>query len=269
MIAKPLLQDILDSTLEKIAREANLTNTQKGSVTRILTEAYLTQIVELYNYVDQMFERVSLSKATGYDLDIKGKILQCSRKDATETDENYRYRIAKQPYVIARENLDAIEQNLLQIDGVKKIKIDTETRGGGYFDAYIITDDLDTSSSILSTAQRIVNDNKAKGIIGEAKSPIKDYCDISFIIESNRSISDTAIKMLIESHVKGYLSNCFFGKLVNFEELCEELMTSFNFKRVAINSVKINNTPIYNYSSFKVGEFSRLIFSSLDVNAVD
>lgn len=269
MIVKPSLTDILDVTLQRIAKEAGLTNVQKGSVTRILTESYLTQIIELYDYVDQMFNNVSLSTAQGVYLDLKGDLMRCFRTDATETDSNYRYRISRQPYVIARENLDAMEQNLLQVNGIKRIKIDSQSQGGGYFDVYILTDEIEVPSNILTEAQNIVDNNKARGIIGRAKAPLKEYCDISLIIETKNNVSSSSIQMLVENYISHYLNNIFFGSIVDFGKLCEEVEEKFGFVRVSINSIKINNTPIFNYTNFRVGEYSRLIFNSLDVNAIE
>lgn len=269
MIAKPNLDDILSSTLTRLATEAGLTNTQQGSVTRILTESYLTQIVNLYDYVDQMFERVSLSTAKGAYLDLKGDLMRCARTNATETDSNYRYRISRQPFVIARENLDALEQNLLKVGGVKRIEIDTESTGGGYFDVYVLTDELSIPSTVLAQAQAVVDENRAKGIIATAKEPFKEYCDISLIVETPNNISASSVKLLIQDYIANQLNNVFFGGTVNFGSLCENIQEQFNFSRVSINSIKINNTPIFNYTNFAVGKYSRLVFQSLDVNAVE
>jgi uncharacterized phage protein gp47/JayE len=269
MIAKPNLENILSSTLTRLATEAGLTNTQKGSVTRILTEAYLTQIVNLYDYVDQMFNRVGVSTAQGAYLDLKGDLMRCFRTDATETDSNYRYRITRQPYVIARENLDAIEQNLLKVNGVKRIEIDSDSLGGGYFDVYILTDEVDVPETILSQAQVVVDENKARGVIATAREPFKEYCDISLIVDTPNNISSSSIQMLIENYVSNRLNNIYFGGSINFGQLCEDIQEQFNFSRVSINSIKINNTPIFNYTNFKVGQYSRLVFQSLDVNAIE
>lgn len=269
MIAKPNLNDILNKVLNDITEQAGITNTQKGSISRILTESYLTEIVNLYNYVDQAVSNLSLSTASNSYLDAKGFLLNCARTDGTETDTNYRYRIAQQPFAIARENLDDLESSLLSVPGVKKIWIDEYANGGGSFNVYIFTDEVDPPASIISEAQSVCYGHKAFGIMGEIKTPEKLYVNLDLLVVPAVSVGATTLKQLASKYLKDKIDNLDSDTIVSFTDIIEDLNATLGTEKIIIDDIKINNNSIYNYSSYNLNAYSRLVFDDLAVTVIE
>ena len=269
MIAKPNLNELLNTVLNAITEQTGITNTQKGSISRILTESFLTEVVNLYDYVDQAFANLSLSTASSSYLDLKGALMQCIRKDGTETDTNYRYRISQQPFVIARENLDDLEASLLNIADVKKVYIDEYANGGGSFNVYIFTDAVDTPASVISEAQTVCYNHKAFGIMGEIKTPEKLYVNLDVLIRPKVSIGATTLKQLAMRYLKDRIDNVNSDTIVNFTEMIDDLNSTLGTDKIIIDDIKINNNSIYNYSSFNLNAHSRLVFDDVAVTIVE
>ena len=266
----PSKEDLLTTTLSDIQENTNIKNTGIGSVVRLITESIINQIKNLYDYIQNIYNKTTLSLSSGSDLDIKGELTNCQRNSVDETDTNYRARIAKQPQVLARENLTDLEMSLLLIDGIKRVYIDEYNCGGGSFTTYILTDEINIPSNILYKAQQIVSTHKATGIIGNISAPKSEYCYISFILKQNTSsLSSTALIDLIKDYVKNYIEEYIFGDTIDFEALANDVAETYNFSDCKINYITINDNYIYNYSFYQVGQYSRLIFDGIGVEVIE
>lgn len=269
MIPKPNLEELLDEVLSEITKEAGITNTQKGSISRILSESYLKQIVNLYDYVDNAVKNISLSTANGAYLDYKGSLFGCERSGGTETDNNYRYRISKKPFTIARENLDDLEESLLQISGIKKVYIDEYGSGGGSFNVYIFTNEANIPNQVLTQAQSVCENHKAFGVLGEIKAPEKVYVSMSLLIKPNGSADVASIKSIALGYLKDIIDNTGNDTTINFIKIVEGLNSTLGSKTIIIDDIKLNNDSIYNHSSYDVNKYSRLVFDDLAVTLIE
>jgi uncharacterized phage protein gp47/JayE len=71
--------DLYNEARSRILSETNITNLNPGSIARVLLQVYTSQTAELYNYVDQRILDLSVSSATGSNLDEIGKLVGVSR----------------------------------------------------------------------------------------------------------------------------------------------------------------------------------------------
>lgn len=266
----PSREDLINTTLSDIKENTNIKNVSVGSITRLITEAIINQIKNLYDYVQDIYNKTTLSLSSGTDLDLRGELTNCPRDTVDESDDNYRTRIAKQPQSLARENLDDLEYSLLLIDGVKRVKIDEYSCGGGSLTAYILTDEVDTPASIIDEADRLLQNHRATGIIANLAMPKEEYCYVSFIVkQANGLLTNTGLSSLIQDYVKNYIEEYIFGDTINFEELANELADTYGLTDCRVNYVTINDNYIYNYTFYQVGEYSRLIFDGVGVDIIE
>ena len=64
----PSKEDLLTTTLSNIQENTNIKNTGIGSVVRLITESIINQIKNLYDYIQNIYNKTTLSLSSSFAL---------------------------------------------------------------------------------------------------------------------------------------------------------------------------------------------------------
>jgi uncharacterized phage protein gp47/JayE len=159
--ALDLLQDNTDIEIK---------NNSPGSRAKALLKIINKILTTYYQALDFNVTMFFVSKATGLFLDEIGVLLNCSR-DPGESDDNYRYRICNQVYVVEGANRTAVRLASLSVENVADVVLTPWVFGTGSFAVHVITNLLENLPDAIVKVQAKLDDVEGYGIKGKALAP--------------------------------------------------------------------------------------------------
>lgn len=241
-------EEILNDLDYRVRTLTDITNTDPGSVARTFLEVLTEEFYEFYTELDLAVTMGFVSTAAGRYLDLIGALLDCER-ELDETDENYRSRIVNQVYVVAGANLTAIRLKALSVEGVNDVIFKEYSHGTGSFSCYVITDDVQTSNSVLSAVQSAIDDTKAYGIYAEVKSPVLIPVElmVRLVFSSDAGTAEkTTIRQSVMNAVRTYIDNLGMGETIIINEIIQVIMdVSTKIRDLDIYGMTVNGISQY------------------------
>ena len=86
-----------------------------GSIAKLFADSITYEISTFYEILQRMHKESFLSTATGSCLNAIGTLMNCRRKDK-ETDDDFRYRIARSIRTVASANFLSIRLKVLSVE---------------------------------------------------------------------------------------------------------------------------------------------------------
>lgn len=254
ILYKKSFNEIEKSAIENL-KKTRINNFNEGSRVLSIIRSVNIMLEQFYDDLDKNAQMGYLSTAQGGFLDLIGELLDCKRREG-ESNDNYRYRIANQVYVIAGGNKTSLEVETLNIPGVRKVRFANFTRGIGSYSAYVIADSLDQINEAVERVQEVLDSNTSFGIYGVAESPriIPVSMSLSVIFKSGVSLSQqqTVIQEVRRS-LKEYIDKLEMGEGFVASALYQIARNvSDSIFDVEILEIKINSKPILvaNYNPY-------------------
>lgn len=246
---------------EKIQANTDITDFRAGSTARAIVDIINEEIEDIYSRMTRYFENSFLSTAKGKYIDLIAD-KRCIRM-AGETDDNYRYRVSVTPLVEAKNNETALRLKCMEIDGVKDVIMVPYTYGTGSFSAFVITDNKNTPSSILSAVQEVLNNNKAFGIKGIATAPNIINVDVQFSVYMKTGCTEAealAASTNIIDVTKNYIDNIEMGGMFSAAALLNKVSdASESIAHAEITDMIIDNKRTF--SKFYQCKWNEKIFA--------
>lgn len=180
--------DIQKEMRQELKGALGVTDFTPGSVSSMLVDTYASREELLYEYLERCMKGMYLSSAEGAVLDLIGELLDCKR-GADELDENFRYRISKKVYTAANANQKSIINTAKSIAGVKDVIISEYTKGTGSFTAFILTDEIDPSPTLIEDVRRRIGNLKAAGVEAIVDVPNPVPIDLTFTISYSKNVT--------------------------------------------------------------------------------
>lgn len=248
MITRDTEATRLTNMMNELIANTEITNLSPGSIARSILEIVNKQIEEEYVYLETYLPMTFLSTATGNYVDLIGALLHVTR-NTNESDTNYKYRISNQVFAAAGANYVAIQLACLSVAGVKDVLIVPYAYGIGSFAVYVVTDDQNTSDSILADVQTAIDTTKALGVYGVAEKPKVKIVDVNFSLyfDSTASATDiaTTTKYVLK-RIKYNLDNTVIGVNVHTDRILSGVIDlSPKLISVTVNSIKVNGASFY------------------------
>lgn len=264
---KKTKEQILVDLEYRLKLQTDITNMNPGSVARTFLEVLTEEFYDFYDELELSATMGFVSTARGHYLDMIGMLLNCERV-LGETDDNYRSRIINQVYVAAGANLTAIRLKALSVAGVRDVIFRQYSHGAGSFSCYVITNETETSKSVLDAVQAAIEDAKAFGIYAEVKSPvlIPAQLMVRLIFSNEAGTAERAsIRQAVATSIQGYFDNMGLGEELILNEIIQRVME--------VNS-KIRDTDVYGMTVNGIERFAsnvqikwneKFILDSLDI----
>lgn len=223
------------------------TGQSPGLIARAILKAINRNIAGMYQTFDLNMAMLALSKAEGRFLDLWGAVLDCKRLE-NESDNNYRYRITQQVYVVAGTNESAIRLKLLQIPGVANIKIKRYVLGTGSFAVFVIPEADVDYDHIINLVQAELDESAALGIKAIAVKPTEIPVDVSVRIVYRDGVSEAAkydIQTKARTRLRDYIENLDLGEELIVNEMRERVMSiSEQVKDMTITRLSVAHKPV-------------------------
>lgn len=246
-------QEMLDSVLTSMMSRKGITETSPGSLARTFTEILIEEFYSFYEELDAMMLMSYVSTARGSYLDLIGELLACTRISG-ESDNDYRYRITNQVYVVQGANLTALRIKVLQLDGVADAQFKRFTNGAGSFTCYVIPETYPISNDLINKVQAAIDETSAYGVYGEVKTSTAIPVDISiqliFATQTTNAERQT-IRTQVASAVESYVKGLAMGEPIIINEVIQQTMDV---------SAKINDMTIYSLSVKDINQFVKNIY---------
>lgn len=232
-----MIQDLEDKT--------GINDFSPGSIALSLLEVFNKKLGTAYKDFDLFASKVFLSRADGPYLDLIGEMHHCKR-NISETDSNYRYRIANQVFTAARSNETALRLQCLQIPKVKDIIMTRFTRGSGSFTIHVITDEVDTPDSVLAAVEEVVRKNKAEGISSIVTKPKALPLDLGFSIQLSKNSSETTTSLSnqIKTDIQKYIDSIGMGAPIPVQKIISVAASNVNVDKLYLSTFKISGEDI-------------------------
>lgn len=260
--------EILTSLMTNLKANTEVTDLDPGSIARAFCDVLSQSISDLYSDLDLTTTMGFVSTATGSFLDMIGKLLDCTRL-TNETDANYRVRITNQVYVNAGANAISIRLKVLSIDGVQDVIMKEFTKGAGSFSIYVITSDVQPSTTLIASVQTIVEQYRAAGVQAEVLAPILIPLQLKVRLLFNSDVSDaekTTIKQAAKQNLKSYIDNIGLGGTFTLNQVVRTLLdSSTKIGDVDVYMMTVNGVTKFP-SNFTVDWNQRIVTDVLDVS---
>lgn len=224
IVPKKTFAELMDAAITRLSANTPITNFAPGSIARGLLEVTNSLLGEFYDVLDFNLAMAFVSHAKGYYLDLIGDLLDCKRRDG-ESDDNYRYRICHQVYVVAGCNLTALRLELLSIDGVRDVIFTPYTFGTGSFSVYVVPEAGVVLDTLLQAVQKKLDEKIAYGIRAQALEPILLPVDIKIrLVFSQAAQNKEIVVTQVQKAVWEYIANLRPGKKIIISELVQRIM---------------------------------------------
>ena len=245
--------EMLDKVLTSLVSRKGITDTSPGSVARMLSEVLIEEFYQFYEQLDAMMLMSFVSTARGMYLDLIGQLLACSR-NVGETDNDYRYRITNQVYVVQGGNLTALRIKILQINGVANVEFRRFTNGAGSFTCYIIPETYPVATDLINKVQAVVDEVASYGIYGEVKISTAIPIDLSIqLIFTDQTTNQErqSIRQQVVSTIERHIKSLTMGEAIIINELVQQTMDA---------SSKILDMQIVNLAVNDLNQYVRNIY---------
>lgn len=244
------LAQIADETLADL-EAAGIDGSTPGDITRILLGVVNKQLDSFYGTLRENHIQAFVSKAVGPRLELIGQLVQC-KKNAGESDDNYRYRICNAVLDAASANETAVRLAALSATGVQDVIMRPFTHGTGSFSIYVVSENSHTPEEVLENVRAKLEETKGYGIRTEVYRPIVKEVRVSMRVVYDKRVSESERSLglsMITEEIQNYLNGLNVGEILDFssfEEIARQ--TVENVKEVHIFDFKIDGRPVFNKS---------------------
>lgn len=145
----------------------------------------------------------------------------------TESDDNYRYRLANATLSAEKANKIAIRLAALGVDGVADVVMHPFSRGIGTYDVMVIPIEGLANDSLIASVQEAIDEVQAFGIKGTAVSPTVVPVDIEVrlvFVPDTTDANKGDIRALVETSIEQYIVNIIIGGTFVYNELVQQVM---------------------------------------------
>lgn len=244
-----MLNDILTTLVTK----KSVTDVSAGSVARTFAEVLIEEFYQFYEQLDAMTVMSFVSTARNSYLDLIGQLLACTRNTG-ESDEDYRYRITNQVYVVQGGNLTSLRIKILQLDGVADVEFKRFTNGAGSFTCYVIPEQYPITNDLINKVQAEVDTTASYGIYGEVKVSTAIPVDVTIqLVFSNQTINAERqnIRQKVVASIENYVKGLVMGGPIIINEIIQQTMDA---------STKIIDMQIVNLSVSDTSQYVRNVY---------
>ncbi len=214
MIMYDISEEELNQQALELLAETDITNMKPGSRARAILKVVCRMLRTYYRTLDFNLTMAFVDKATGSFLDSIGLLLNCHREPG-ESDDNYRYRITHQVYVVEGANRTAIRLRALSVDKVADVYLTPWTFGTGSFTVHVITNNLADLDETVAKVQEELDECEAFGVKGLAMPPkilpVTMKLAITFSGTSQTSVRPTTIADISRA-VRAYIDGLGMGE---------------------------------------------------------
>lgn len=217
--------ELLEQGIARMRARTNITDFSSGSIAKSYLEVYYEDIEDIYFKLFEDSKRAYLSTSYGSFLEDLGNLVSCERESGL-SDEDYKYKITKNPQLKAKGNEEAIKYACRKVDGVNDVEVKKFTRGIGSFDIYVITEDPEFDEEILENVQKEIDKTQSSGMDGKAVRPniINLDLHIRYIFEEGTS---SEIRATIRNNAKNRVKQHFINKDLGSDIIITELIHLF------------------------------------------
>ncbi len=243
MIIKKTAEELNEVMKAALKENTPITYMDRGSIARAIIETINSAIAEYYETLEYNVLMAFVSTAEGQFLDSIGKLLDCQRH-IDENDDNYRYRITQQIYVVAQANETAIEINCLSVDNVRDVILIPYVWGAGSFMVYVDVVDKNLMDETVQKVQEVINNTQAYGVSGEAVLPKMIAVDLAGKITFSEEISHhkaSSIRAEVRQSIMDYIDNLNIGQpmiaaqLIHVAMSVDKVINSIDITRLSLN----------------------------------
>jgi len=145
----------------------------------------------------------------------------------TESDNNYRYRIANATLAAERANETAVRLAALSVDGVANIILEPYARGIGSYEVLVLPIEGIATTTLVAAVQTSIDGVQAYGIRGFASSPDIVPVDIEVrivFIDGTTEVAEDRIRLNVKTAIEQYTSNIPIGGEFILNELRQQIM---------------------------------------------
>ncbi len=244
MIIKKTADELNEAMQAALVNNTQITYMDRGSIARALIEIINNAIEDYYETLEYNVLMAFVSTAEGRFLDLIGRLLDCNRR-SDEADNNYRYRITQQIYVVARANETAVRLSCLAVENVRDIVMIPYAHGAGSFMVYVDVIDKNRVEDTIERVQEVIDDVQAYGVRGEAILPKMVMVDLSARLTFSEKISEqraSSLRSETQQEIKNYIDNLNIGQSMIASQLIHVIMrvdkviNSVDFSRLALNN---------------------------------
>lgn len=238
----------LNEMAEELLANTSITNTSPGARAKALLLIFNKILASYYQALDFNVTMAFVSRATGAFLDEIGALLNCTRR-AGEDDNNYRYRITNQVYVVAGANETAVRLAALSVEHVVDVKLTPYVFGTGSFTVHVIVDNIENLDTAVAKVQEQLDAIKAYGVRGDAVAPkkIPVYFDVALVFFSSVP-EDTRImtRANVKAALINYVNSLTMGQQLIYSDLlyAAKEVSRGVVEDVIVRSMEVNRRPI-------------------------
>ena len=145
----------------------------------------------------------------------------------TESDNNYRYRIANATLASERANETAIRLAALSVDGVANVILKPYSMGIGSYSVLVLPVEGLATSTLVASVQTAIDAVQAYGIKGIATSPeiVPVDIEVRLVFISGTTVeSEDRIKLDVKTAIEQYITNIPIGGEFILNELRQQIM---------------------------------------------
>lgn len=197
-----------------------------GTIARLFLSIINKNIGTLYKVLTVNHLRAFLSTSDGAALDAIGLLLQCKR-NANESDDDYRYRISQQCLVLATSNETAIRLAALTTDGVYNVKLKPFAMGTGTFTVIVILENGVNETEVLKKVTEKIEDTVGYGIRFKIVTPTLTYVKFKYKLYLKDNVSDASaqsIRYNVRTALADYVNKLEVGEDIMIDKVVQAIM---------------------------------------------
>lgn len=245
--------EISKEMFESLSSKTGINSKADGSIAKAFIDAFGDEMFLLYEFLEEIRRQPYLSTSYGNFLDLIGELVNTKREES-ETDDEYRYRISQATLVLASGNETAIRETALTVSGVADIELRPYAMGTGSFLIYVYPDMANASKRLLMDVKRAVSNVISEGIYFEVRMPtdIPIGLDIALMFDVDISpMKREDIRNQVKMNIQNYLNKMQKNQTLYINELIKVVMsTDSGIKDMGIVKLTLDSQPKYIVNMF-------------------
>jgi uncharacterized phage protein gp47/JayE len=249
MILYDMTESQLNAKAESLLAHTDITSTRPGGRAISILSIVNKLLRQLYAALDFNIGMSRVDTATGGFLDAIGMLMNCRRMPG-ESDDNYRYRITNQVYVMQGANETAILMAARSVPGVLDVIPRKYTFGTGSYSLHVIGENRQATEDLIPKVQEAIDEVSAFGVKGVALAPKPLDLEVWLSVAFSSDVS-SGLRSSIALDIAGSLR-----RHINVMSMGQELILSTiiqmvrniggeHVRDIYIMRMQINGKPVF------------------------
>lgn len=259
--------ELREKILNNLALRTGINTQEEGSIAVTIVDLLIDELMYFNQELIRVRDQAYLSTSSGIFTELIAELVNIQRLEG-ESDSSLKQRASQSVYIHAGGNLVAIQQAIMNTQGVASFDIKRYGMGTGSFTVYVYPQAGANQTGILSRVRQNLSRVVAEGIRFEVKLPVEQRIDLAIILQFKEGLSITqkdSIKGTAKQAIATYINSLGKDEGLYINEIIQRVMEiNLNILDMGIQEFKVDDVKYTPHNWFPDAD-SRFVSGTITI----